>query len=240
MREQLLHIVGACRGRHAHMPGVHARAFAAGMKVDYGRLESWGRALERHLDLARVLEAQSAAGTKLRLTFAKERRWTPHLGVIRPGTFSNLPAGALFAVPESVEGVFVANASIGEFFGAREGLLLDKPVTLFIEGGRVVKVESPHVPQVAVEISSILRVGPNADRIAVAAVGVNVGLEAATGLAAVDQNLPGLHLVVGDAAGRLQNAPWTARTSFAACSAGTRVTIDGGLAIDEGKLVNVA
>src|SRR4029077_6978939 len=33
MREQLLHIVGACGVRHAHMPGITQVAFARGMRL---------------------------------------------------------------------------------------------------------------------------------------------------------------------------------------------------------------
>src|SRR5580704_15820486 len=35
MREQLLHIVGACGVRHAHLPGITPRAFSVGMRLDY-------------------------------------------------------------------------------------------------------------------------------------------------------------------------------------------------------------
>ena len=35
MRDQMLHIVGACSVRHAHMPQVSRRAFARGLMLDY-------------------------------------------------------------------------------------------------------------------------------------------------------------------------------------------------------------
>src|SRR5262249_7409952 len=84
MREQLLHVVASSKGRHAHMPQIGKGAFALGMKMDYSRLESWGLAMERRLELARVVEAESDAGTKLRLTFSQDNRWSAHLGVITP------------------------------------------------------------------------------------------------------------------------------------------------------------
>jgi hypothetical protein len=66
---------------------------------------------------------------------------------------------------------------------------------------------------------------------------VNEGVDEATGEAAVDQNLPGLHLFVGDPAGRATGVRWTARTSFAACQARSSVTVDGMRTIDAGRLV---
>ncbi len=237
MREQLQHIVGACKVRHAHMPALSARAFAVGMKTDCAQLEAWGRAVERRLELAQTLEATSAAGTDLSLTFSSSNRWTPHLGSIAPGHMSNLPAGALFAQPESVEGVFVANASVSDFFGAREGLLTTKPVFLHIQQGRVVKVEAPNAPDLQKDIEGMIAVAPNSNRVGLAIVGVNVELSP-NGDAALDENLAGLHLVIGDAAGRVRASAWSARTSFTACSASATVTTGGDLVLEDGKIVS--
>jgi aminopeptidase len=235
MREQLQHIVGACKVRHAHMPGVTLRAFAAGMKTDCGSLETWGRAVERKVELARTLEATSPAGTDLRLTFPASNRWTPHLGTIAPGNMSILPAGALFAQPESADGVFVANASVSDFFGAREGLLTEKPVTFHIEGGRVVRVLAPAAPELQRDLEGMIAVAPNSNRVGLAMLGVNADL-APTGDSAVDENVPGLHLVIGDTAGRIRTSTWSARTSFAACAVGGSVEVDGVPVIENGKL----
>ncbi len=237
MREQLLHIVGACKIRHAHMPQISKRAFANGLKVDFREIEKWSRAMERKLETARVLLANSTAGTNLRLSFAPNNRWTPHTGVIVPGQWTALPAGALYAQPESVEGVFVANASLGEFFGTRTGLLLTSPARLFIENGRVARVEAKECPQLERDIAEMLAVAPNSDRVGLVAIGVNAALDAATGDALVDENLPGLHLVIGDPAGRIRSSTFSARTSFFACSSGTSVKVDGSFAIYGGKLV---
>jgi aminopeptidase len=236
MREQLQHIVGACKVRHAHMPGLSTTAFALGLQTDCARLEGWGRAVERRVELAQVLEATSPAGTDVSLRFASSNRWTPHLGSIAPGHMSNLPAGALFAQPESVDGVFVANASVSDFFGARERLLTAKPVSLHLEGGRVVRVEAPNAPELQRDIEAMIAVAPNSNRVGLAIIGVNLEL-LPSGEAAVDENLPGLHLMIGDAAGRVRTSAWSARTSFSVCEAGATVSTGGDLVIDDGKIV---
>ena len=236
MREQLLHIVGACGVRHGHMPGITQRAFARGMQLDYDRVVAWGRALSRRLEYSHVIETDSQAGTQLRLTFSPDHRWVPRLGTLSPGKWVNFPAGAIYASPQSADGVLVANASLGEFFGAREGLLLRNPVRFTIEAGRVVKVEAQS-PALQADIEHMLRFAPNSDRVGLVAIGVNEGVETATGEAVVDQNLPGLHLFIGDPAGRATGVTWSARTSFAACQAGSSVSIDGTLSVDNGRIV---
>ncbi len=236
MREQLLHIVGACGVRHAHMPGITPRAFAAGMRLDYERVGAWGRALFRRLEFASHVYASSDAGTDLHLTMGPDPRWVPRLGNLAPGKWVNFPAGAIYASPQSAEGTFVANASLGEYFGAREGLLATKPVFFTLEAGRVAKVEAPTAPELEAEIRQMLAFGPNSDRVGLVAIGVNEGVDAPTGEAAVDQNLPGLHLFLGDPAGRATGVRWSARTSFAACQSGSSITVDGMLTIDRGRL----
>jgi leucyl aminopeptidase (aminopeptidase T) len=236
MREQLLHIVGACGVRHGHLPGITRRAFAAGLRVDYDRVAAWGKALSRRLEYANMVETDSAAGTHLRVRFNSDNRWVPRLGQLAAGKWVNFPAGAIYASPQSAEGVLVANASLGEFFGAREGLLLRKPVKLHIEGGRVTRVEASS-PELQADIEHMLAFAPNSDRVGLVAIGVNDGVETATGEAVVDQNLPGLHVFIGDPAGRATGVTWSARTSFAACQAGSNVSIDGMLSIDNGKIV---
>jgi aminopeptidase len=237
MREQLLHIVGACGVRHAHMPGITARAFAAGLRLDYERVAAGGRGLFRRLEFATHLHASSEAGTDLHLTFGADPRWVPRLGALAPGKWAHFPAGAIYASPQGADGVFVADASLGEYFGARAGLLLHKPVHFTVEDGRVVKVEAPLAPELEAEVRQMLAFGPNSDRIGLVAIGANEGVDAATGEAAVDQNLPGLHLFLGDPAGRATGVRWTARTSFAACQAKSSVTIDGMITIEDGRLV---
>jgi hypothetical protein len=69
-------------------------------------------------------------------------------------------------------------------------------------------------------------------------VGVNAGIAAPTGEALVDQNLPGLHLAVGDPAARVTGATYSAPTCFAACQAQSTVVVDGAIAIDRGKLLS--
>lgn len=86
----------------------------------------------------------------------------------------------------------------------------------------------------------MLSVAPNSDRVGLAAIGVNVGVEAPSGEASVDQTMPGLHLILGDPAGKIPALSWSARTSFVACQSGCRVSIDGSLAIENGKIVSVA
>ncbi|MBX3185646.1 MAG: hypothetical protein KF819_01470 [Labilithrix sp.] len=235
MREQLLHVVGACRVRHAHMPGIAPLAFATGLATDFGQLDEWGRAIARRLELAREITAESAEGTRLTVHLAQSRRWIARLGRFEPGESVSLPTGSIVTCPETISGRFAATASVGEYFGAREGLL-PEPVVFELVDGRVMNVTAPSCPQLVRDIENMLHVAPSSDRVGLVVIGVNTGVGEATGDASVDLQRPALHLVFGDPMGRLTGANWSARTSFAACQAAGAVRVDGDLIADEGKL----
>jgi leucyl aminopeptidase (aminopeptidase T) len=236
MRQHLLHLVAAHRLRHAHMPGISRDVFVRGVRVRDIRSVARARRLHDVLASARTIECASAAGTSLRVELEPGTRWFAQLGVLEAGRWGNLPAGAIYASPANVDGVFAANASLGEWFGRREGSLAGKPVRFRIRGGQVVEVFALHARELEREIESVLEVAANSSRIGVVSLGVNDALEGAFGDPLVDQNLPGLHLSIGDPAARITGARWSAPTSFAACQVGATVIVDGVRVIADGKL----
>ncbi len=235
MREQLLHVAAACKGRHANMAGISPLAFATGLALDFAVLREQGRAIERRLETAAEITCESPEGTKLSIKTAASRRWLARLGRVEAGETVTLPAGSIITCPDSISGTFAATASVGEYFGAREGLL-PEPVIFEISNGRVMNVIAPKCPHLVRDIENMLHVAPNSDHIGLVVIGVNSGVTEATGDVSVDQNRPGLHLVFGDPMGKHTGATWTARTSFAACQVRGTVRVDGVVIAEDGKL----
>lgn len=235
MREQLLHVVGACRLRHAHMPGISPVAFATGLATDHGVIAESARALERRLEVAREIAVESSVGTKLVVRVGKEHRWVPRTGIVGAGEHCSFPSGSIIATPEEVDGTFIADASLGEFFGIREGLLREH-VRFTVAGARVTSVACEKNPQLVKDVETMLQVAPGSDRIGLVVIGVNGGILEPVGDFTVDQQRPGLHLVIGDPMTKLTSAGWTARTSFAACQAKSSVLVDGALVISHARV----
>jgi leucyl aminopeptidase (aminopeptidase T) len=236
MRQHLLALVATHQLRHAHMEGISERAFVYGMQGDYREISRVGRSMLEALARSGEIGSESRWGTDLKVSVTPGTTWFPELGEIEPSSWSALPSGALYCTPDRVDGVFVANGSLGEFFGLREGSLLESPVRMEIRRSKVVSVEA-HSRKLQKDIESILSFGNNSDRVGLASIGVNLGMNQPTGEAHTDQNLPGLHLVIGDPASKVTGTDWSARTSFAACQADSSVMIGGELAIHEGVVV---
>jgi leucyl aminopeptidase (aminopeptidase T) len=210
------------------MPGITPVAFSMGLVTDHGQNAEHARNFERKLEVAREIAVESPAGTKLVLRTGKDHRWVARAGIVGPGEHSAFPTGSIIATPEEVDGTFIATASLGEFFGLREGLLRD-PVRFTIVGARVTGVACEKNPQLLKDIEAMLQVAPNSDRIGLAIIGCNRGILEPVGDVCVDQHRAGLHLVIGDPMTKATAAGWTARTSFAACQAKSSVLVDGAL-----------
>ncbi|MBX3206466.1 MAG: hypothetical protein KF764_15435 [Labilithrix sp.] len=236
MREQLQHIVGACRIRHAHLPGITPAAFAAGLGVDHRTIAESAKALYHRLEIGREITCTSAEGTNL-VVHPGARRWVIRAGSVAPGESVTFPTGSLCVSPETIRGRFAATASLGEFFGARERLLRE-PILFDIEDGRVTRVTSAGSPELVRDVEAMLAVAPNSERVGLVVLGVNPSAPRPIGAVAVDQHRPGLHLVIGDPQSKLTDAGWSARTSFAACQAASSLHVDGVLVADDGRLVS--
>lgn len=235
MRDQLQHVVGACRIRHAHLPGVTPVAFAAGLATDHGAIAKSGEVLLRRLETSAEITCTSPEGTNL-VVHPGARRWVARVGHVGPAESVLFPAGSVAVAPENVRGTFAASASLGEFFGARERLLRE-PIYFDIEDGAVKRVHSKGSPELTRDVEAMLAVAPNSERVGLVVLGLNPGAPHPIGAVSVDQHRPGLHIVFGDPQEKNTGVTWSARTSFAACQASSTVVVDGVTIARDGRLV---
>jgi hypothetical protein len=240
MRIQLRDIVRARAQRHAYLPDITEAAFAAGLRVPQETVVAVGGEVGSRLRGARQLKCESPAGTNLSIVLPARDGWVARLGEVERGRSTTFPAGELFAAPEDVRGTFVADASLGEYFGARAGVLTETPVRFVIEAACVVGVDASGHAHLQRDLDAFLHVSPNSNRVGLVCIGVNEGVTKPTGDSAVDHLLVGLHLFFGDPAGASTGAMWSARTSLAACQTRSVVTAGDAVVIDGGKVVHTS
>jgi leucyl aminopeptidase (aminopeptidase T) len=234
MRLELLEAVRSLSLRHAHMIGVSRRSLIAGFSVDHHRILDMTRAVRMRVRADSTLRLRTGAGSDLEVRLDPTARWTEHVGVIRPGKWENLPSGALTTLPASVRGVFVADASVGGHFGAIAGLLDRTPLRVEIEGNVCKSVRSAD-RALQREVEAFLAREHNLPRIGGVTIGTNVGILQATGEIVADQNLPGLHIVLGQGVFDPPPAGWTTRTQLPMTCSGADVDLDGGPLLRAGR-----
>jgi aminopeptidase len=234
MRLEFVSLVTELRLRHAHMIGVGRQTMLAGFSVDPQRILDATRAVRARLRPDSVLQVRSPGGSDLEVKLDPARRWQERVGIVRPGRWENLPSGELFTCPGDVNGVFVADASMGGSVGARAGRLARSPVKVEIKAGVCRSVQCVD-RTLAQAVEAFLRTERNAEKVGMVVLGTNVGMHEATGEVVSDQNLPGLHIAFGATLADQTGATWDAQGQLHLAGAQADVDLDGGPLVRQGR-----
>jgi leucyl aminopeptidase (aminopeptidase T) len=234
MRLEFGQMVTELKLRHAHMVGVGRRAMMAGFSADPQRVLDATRAVRTRLRPDSVLRLRSPAGSDLEVKLDPRHRWQERVGVVRPGRWENLPSGELFTCPGEVNGVFVADASIGGVLGARAGALGRTPVRVEIRNGACRGVQCVD-RTLATAVDGLLRAERNGEKVGMVVLGTNIGMRDATGEVVSDQTMPGLHIGFGATFADQTGASWDAPTQLSMAGAHADVDLDGAPLLRQGR-----
>tara|TARA_Y100000310_G_C20704331_1_gene833682 strand:- start:10467 stop:11513 length:1047 start_codon:yes stop_codon:yes gene_type:complete len=122
----------------------HLNLFLEAMTTNYKRMKKKGMAIKRKWDKAKEIRVKTEAGTNI--TFNVEGMTAiANIGEYHDqGLGGNMPAGEIYIPPKgisNVNGTFVIDGSMKTENGA---VLLDEPVTVVVETGRVVAITGKH------------------------------------------------------------------------------------------------
>ncbi len=174
--------------RVASMPGVTmAMLRGGGMTADYSVVKKISESIARRLTEAESIRITSDAGTSFEASLVG-RSGLADTGILtEKGAFGNLPAGEGFIAPLEGEskGRIVFDGSF-----AKEGLLR-RPITLVVEGGRVIGRESSE------EVREYLRY-KDADNVAEIGLGTNPKAVLIGNVLEDEKVLGTVHVAIGD------------------------------------------
>jgi leucyl aminopeptidase (aminopeptidase T) len=164
------------------------------MAADYGAVRELSAGLAARLAGAARVRVTTPGGTDC--TFdVSGREWKVDDGVLdQPGAFGNLPAGEVYVAPlaTGADGVCVIDGSIAL---AGEGLV-DEPIRLTFERGRIVAVEGGKAADTTRR--AIAEAGAGADTVAELGIGTNDRARV-TGSVITDEKVLGTaHVAFGD------------------------------------------
>jgi leucyl aminopeptidase (aminopeptidase T) len=221
------------------MVGVSRDALLAGLSTEPSRLATLARALRRKLSPGAKIQVRSARGTDLAVKTNPSLSWTEASGALRPGEYANVPSGELIAHPGDVDGVYVADGTLGDDEGDLGATLDGEPLVMRIERGKVVSVESKNTVR-AVRLRQRLSLQRDLDRVGMVVFGTNLGLGEPTGAIAVDQKSPGLHLCFGNTMRARTGATWDVPAWVAVTATGLDVDVDGAPVLRGGRYLFTA
>jgi leucyl aminopeptidase (aminopeptidase T) len=199
-RKPIYAIVGKTKLRYANMPSLSREILEQGMNADYSALREFTSKVHDILKDAKTIQVRTAIGTDLEAKVGKYR-WYVCDGNIKPGQYSNLPDGEVFTSPEDVNGRFVVDGVLGDYFDEKYGATTSTPVTVdirnchAIEGS--VRCDNPILKK-EFEDYVFRKNSPNSNRVGEFALGTNLALKRIIGNTLQDEKFPSIHMAFGD------------------------------------------
>lgn len=120
---------------------MHFDIFLEAMNVNYKRMKKKGLTIKKAWDKAKEIRIKTEAGTDV--TFdVTEMKAIANIGEYHgPGTGGNMPAGEVYIPPKGFNGVSGVVVIDGSMKTEKGAILLEEPLKLTVEEGRVIKVE---------------------------------------------------------------------------------------------------
>jgi len=235
-RIELTDIVNRRRMRHGHMVNITKRIMCEGMRADFQEVDRLSSKVMDVVRRARTIRATTPAGTDITADMDPSLRWIKTSGLITPEKWGNLPGGEIFTTPGEVNGTFVIDGVVGDWLCDRYGNLKDTPLTVRIEGNRLVDASSENAA-LRDDFWAYTHQDENSDRVGEFAIGTNVGVRAVIGEILQDEKFPGIHIAFGNPYGAHTGATWWSSTHIDVVGTEFSVWADGQPIMDRGRFL---
>lgn len=235
-RMQMTSVVNRRRMRHAHMVNITPEIMCEGMRADFQLVDRLSQKIIEKVRRARHIRATTAAGTDIRAELNPDYKWLKTSGLISPEKWGNLPGGEIFTTPGEVNGTFVVDGVVGDYLCFRYGLLAVTPLTIRIEGNRIVECHSEN-RQLRDEFWAYTHTDENSDRVGEFAIGTNIGIKHVIGNILQDEKFPGIHIAFGNPYGEHTGAQWTSTTHIDVVGLGFNIWVEDEQIMREGQFL---
>jgi aminopeptidase len=235
-RKQFVNMIERHQVRYAHMVSISPEIMLQSMRVNYNVVDEIGQKILDMVSVCHSIHTRTSCGTDLEAVFDPKLRWVKTCGQITPQIWSNLPAGEVFTTPSNVNGIYVVDGVIGDYFSQKYGDLSNYPLILEIENNRLraIKCDNHYLET---EFWHYVHVDENSNRVGEFAIGTNIGVNKMIHNLLQDEKLPGTHLALGDPYGSQTGADWSATTHIDAIAKNCDIWIDGQQIMEQGKFL---
>lgn len=210
-RMEMTDVVNRRGMRHAHMVNITPEIMVQGMRADFNAVDMLSQAVLDRVREATYVRATTATGTDIHAQLNPDYKWFKTSGIISTEKWGNLPGGECFTAPGEVNGVFVVDGVVGDYLCARYGILRETPLSIAIEGNRIVRISCEN-KALEREFWAYTHTDENSDRVGEFAIGTNIGVHEVIGNILQDEKFPGIHIAFGDPYGAHTGAPWKSST----------------------------
>jgi len=235
-RMQMTDIVNRRKIRHAHMVNINRQIMLEGMRADFLKVDRISTKVVDMVRRASRIRARTAAGTDLIADLNPNYRWIKTSGIISPEKWGNLPGGEVFTTPGEVNGTFVIDGVVGDWLCAKFGELSGNPLTIRVQGNRVVEAHSSN-RELESDFWTYTHTDENSDRVGEFAIGTNIELKEVIGQILQDEKYPGVHIAFGNPYGVHTGAEWYSSTHIDVVGRRFDIWVDDSQIMRDGKFL---
>jgi leucyl aminopeptidase (aminopeptidase T) len=235
-RKQMTEVVNRRQMRHAHMVNITKEIMKDGMRADYNAVDALSVRVLDIVTKAKQIRATTPAGTSIVAQLTPEYKWLKTSGIITPVKWGNLPGGEVFTTPLEVNGTFVIDGVVGDYLCARYGNLKQSPLTIQVEGNRLVHARSDN-KELEQEFWEYCHTDENSNRVGEFAIGTNIGLNHVIGNILQDEKVPGVHIAFGSPYGAHTGAKWDSVTHIDVVGLNFDIWADDLKIMEQGKFL---
>jgi leucyl aminopeptidase (aminopeptidase T) len=185
---------------------------------------------------AKQIRAKTPSGTDLTADLNPNYKWIKTSGLISTEKWGNLPGGEIFTTPEEVNGTFVIDGVVGDYLCAKFGDLKASPLTVLIEGNRIVEATSTN-KELESDFWAYTHTDENSDRVGEFAIGTNIELKDVIGQILQDEKYPGVHIAFGNPYGAHTGADWYSSTHIDVVGRKFDIWVDGDQIMRNGQFL---
>jgi len=232
-RRLLLDAAIKSKARHAHMPDVNREVVETGLAVDSEIVQNVTDRVYNEVSNCKEINVRGRNGTDITASFKKRYKWINLGPIVNNGSWSDLPGGEVMTYPDDINGIFVVDGVLGDYF-VKYGILKRTPVGLVIEKGVVTEISCKNTI-LKRELKKYLESVPKGKRVGQFALGTNIFLKDFIGVILQDEKFPTVHIALGNPYPKMTRAPYSAETHVDGITKNVSVFADGKLILQKGK-----
>jgi len=236
IRNSMIRLAVAQRGRQAHMPNVNEHIMRTGMCVDYKLVKKISKKVYNLVKKARQIKVTTKKGTYLIVDLNPKLKWILSDGYPenKPSRWGNLPDGEVFTCADKVNGIAIIDGVLGDYFSHKYGIITKTPIYVEIKNSRVIKLNCKN-KKLEKELKKYIKQDKNANRIGEFALGTNIALKKLVGNLLQDEKFPGIHFAFGHGYPESTGAKWNSKAHCDAIILKPDVYINGKQIMKGGK-----
>lgn len=217
------------------MPKITEEVFIDGLSIDHYKLWNFSKRVHTYLKESKSITVTSKAGTNITAEFDKNIKWINSDGDFRKFSSDklNLPGAEVFTCPKSVNGTFIIDLLMGDYFTNKYGLIKE-PLITEIKNSRLTKITSKNKP-LQNDFIDYIKKNENSDRVGEFAFGTNIFLKKFHMNFLIDEKFPGFHMAFGNPYPERTNADWSSKTHIDCLIKNATAIVDNEKLLIDGK-----